>query len=244
MHKLLEEVLANKRFVTSQNKEVTIHSETGREQCLFLQKIISENKVKESIEIGFAYGMSTLAIAEKVVGNGGRHVVIDKFERSFWDSVGLELVAQAGYSDSVEYFEDFSYAVLPKLLDEGRKFDFAYIDSTKLFDWLLVDFFFLDKLLKINGIIVFDDVSHLGIRKLLRYIAQLPGYRVYSTSPENQSLHVKIKFLTFLKFLPKSKLFLKSNLLNTDSDMGINTHCVAIRKVADDQREYDWHMDF
>lgn len=244
MNDILEEVLATKKFFTRQNKEITIHSETGRDQCMFLQKIISENNFKESVEVGFAYGTSTLAITEIVAANQGTHVVIDKFERTVWENVGLDLISSAGYEKNIEFFEEYSYAVFARFLEQGRKFDFAYIDSTKLFDWLLVDFFFLDKLLRINGIIVFDDVSFLGIRKLLRYITQFPSYKVYRTFPQNHNLHIKLKSLSFLKVLPKSHIFLKSNLLNTDSEMGINGHCVAIQKTAEDMRPYDWHMDF
>ncbi|RTL56073.1 MAG: class I SAM-dependent methyltransferase [Sphingobacteriales bacterium] len=244
MNQLLKSVFESKTFTTKDKKCIQIHSETGKEQCDFLQRLISENKFSNSIEIGFAYGISALAITEEIVKNNGRHVIIDKFENTGWDGVGLDLIAQAGYSQNIDFHEEFCYIVLPKLLEEGRKFDFAYIDSTKQLDWLLVDFFFLDKLLIKNGIIVFDDVSFPGIRKLLRYISQFPDYKVYDTFPKNQKSHFGGNVLTILKMLPKTDKYLKSNITLTDFDLGINSHCVALQKVNDDSRNWDWHKDF
>jgi predicted O-methyltransferase YrrM len=245
MNKLLETVFETRTFLTKENMSINIHSETGKEQCKFLQRIISENKFSKSIEIGFAYGISALAIAEEIVKNNGRHIIIDKFENTVWNGVGLDLICQAGYSQNIDFLEEFSYVALPKLLEEGRTFDFAYIDSTKQLDWLLVDFFFLDKLLEKGGIIVFDDVTFPGIRKLLRYIAQFPDYKVYDTFPENRTNIYNGKLNTpLIKKIPKIKNLISPNLLLTDYDLGINSHCVALKKINEDSRNWDWHKDF
>ena len=49
-----------------------------------------------------------------------------------------------------------SYIALPKLLEKYKYnyFDFIFIDGFHTFDYTLVDFFFSNLLLKINGIIV------------------------------------------------------------------------------------------
>ena len=237
MNELLEKVFATKSFITKDKENIRIHSETKKSQCIFLQRLISENKFSNSIEIGFAYGMSALAITEEVVKNNGKHVIIDKFENTGWKGVGLDLIDQAGYSKNIEFYEEFCYTILPKLLAEGRKFDFAYIDSTKQLDWLLVDFFFLDKLFVKNGIIVFDDVSFRGVRKLLRYISQFPDYKVYDTHPGKKKGYFGRKILSILNVLPK-------NIILTDFRLGINSHCVALQKINEDSRNWDWHKDF
>ena len=103
MNKLLENIFSTKSFITSKNETIKINSETSKKQCEFLQKIISTNKFSSSIEIGFAYGMSTLSITEEIVKNGGKHVVIDKFEQSSWNGVGLDLINQAGFSKDIEF---------------------------------------------------------------------------------------------------------------------------------------------
>ncbi len=170
--------------------------------------------------------------------------MIDKFENSGWKGVGLDLMNQAGYSENFKFYEEYCYVVLPKLLADGKKYDFAYIDSTKQLDWLLVDFFFLDKLLEKNGIVVFDDVTWPGIRKLLRYLSQFPDYKVYDTFPENKKPFYKSKISSLLRILPKASKYIKENFILTDYELGISTHCVALQKINEDSRNWDWHKDF
>ncbi|HEX8330579.1 MAG TPA: class I SAM-dependent methyltransferase [Hymenobacter sp.] len=243
MNRLLENIFITKSFKNSAGLTVNIHSETSKEQCEFLQRIIRENNFHSSIEIGFAYGMSTLAIVEQIEKNNGTHLVIDKFQHSGWSGNGLDLIEQAGYADNLEFVEEFCYISLPKILASGRKFDFAYIDSTKQMDWLLVNFFYLDKLLSKNGIIVFDDVDFPGIRKLLRYISQFPSYEVYAQYPENRNSTTG-NYSKLLTAMPKAKKFLKEEILISDSELGIDASCVALKKTNDDARNWDWHVSF
>ncbi len=244
MHHLLEEVFASKSFKNSRNQIIPINSETPKDQCQFLQEIIKTNGFTKSLEIGFAFGLSTLAIIEEIAKNGGRHCVIDKFEMSGWGGNGLELIKQAGYEDSLEFYEKYCYEVLPEFMRAGRHFDFAYIDSTKQFDWLLVDFFYIDKILQTGGVIVFDDVAFPGIRKLLRYISRYPNYKIYSIFPVNNRQSAFKNLARWLRFLPKAKKIIRNDLLLTDYQLGLNSNCVAIQKMDDDKRNWDWFIDF
>lgn len=244
MNPILNSIFASNTYTTKDQQTIQVNSATSVEQCEFLERLILENKFTASVEIGCAYGISSLAITDAVVKNNGKHTIIDKFEVTDWYGVGLELIEKAGYTSRVDFYEDFCYVVLPKLLSEGRKFDFAYIDSTKQFDWLMVDFFFLDKMLDKNGIIVFDDVSFPGIRKLLRYLVQFPDYRVYDSFPKNHAQPVKDALIKVLNLLPQKQKYLKPDLIKTDFELGINTHCVALQKMNDDTRTWEWHKDF
>lgn len=209
-----------------------------------MQQIIRDNKFSRSIEIGFAYGTSTLAITEEIVKNNGNHLVIDKYEMKSWGGNGLDLISQAGYSNNLEFIEEYCYIILPKLLEQGEKYDFAYIDSTKQFDWILVNFFYLDKILIKDGIIVFDDISFPSLRKLMRYISQYPNYEIYATYPDNKQESFLRKLFSYAKYLPKSEKYLKHNIINSDFETGINTHCIALKKIGNDKRNWDWHKDF
>ena len=244
MNPLLEGIFSTGQFKTSAGEYVQVHSETPRDQCIYLQDIIASHGYRFSLEIGFAFGTSTLAIGEAVVKNAGRHLVLDKYQHKVWKGHGVDLISQAGYEDHIEFREEFCYEVLPKLLEEGRVFDFVYIDSTKLFDWLMVDFFFIDKMIEPGGMIVFDDLKFGSIRKLLRYIAQLPHYKVYSQFPANEPMELKWRLAGALKYLPGMKKILREELLVTDEALGLNSRCVALKKIQTDERNYDWHVKF
>lgn len=244
MHPLLEGIFKTGKFTTSSGEQVDVHSETPRDQCVYLQDLIASHHYRHSLEIGCAFGISALAIGEAVVKNSGRHLVIDKFEHQVWGGHGLDLIRQAGYEDHIDFKEELCYEALPKLLEEGRLFDFAYIDSTKLFDWLLVDFFYIDKMMEPGGMIVFDDLKFNSIRKLLRYISQLPHYEVCSQFPSNEPLELKWKLAGLLKLIPGASKILRDDLLVTDQALGLNTRCVALKKINTDDRYYDWHVKF
>ena len=244
MHPLLNQIFQTRVFVNSKKESVQVHSETSEKQCKFLQKLIRENNCTKSIEIGFAYGISTLAIVEQIVSHQGSHLVVDKFQYAHWNGNGLDLLTQAGYREQIEFIEEYSYIALPELLKKGQKFDFAYVDTTKLFDWILVDFFYLDKLLEINGVMVFDDVPIPAIRKLMRYVVQLPNYTIYAQFPKNFHPSKFYSISKVLKILPKSFKYIKSEIIRTDFELGINTTCLAIKKTGDDKRNYNWHTSF
>lgn len=242
---LLKEVISNKEFKNSSQKIVKIHSYTSLEQCLFLQKVIADNKLKKGIEIGLAYGISSLAIIEAIKNNKGeKHVIIDKFQHSSWGGNGLDLLKQAELISLVDFREDFSYMVLPELLREGEKFDFAYIDSTKQFDFILNDFFYLDKMMEINGIIIFDDLDWPGIKKVARFVAKLPHYEVYDQYPTNNPEPSRAFYKKLSKIFPALKYILRNDYLSSDASLKINSNCVAFRKKENDPRNWDWFKDF
>lgn len=245
MNEILKRAIENKAFTNSKKEVVKIHSHTNLEQCLFLQKIIQENNFKKSIEIGFAYGLSSLAISEAIFLNGGtRHTVIDKFENTDWGGNGIDLLRTAGLDNLLDFKEEFCYIVLPQLLKEGETFDFAYVDSTKQFDWILTDFFYLDKLLINNGIIVFDDVNYPGIRKVARFISRLSHYKVYSQHIENRISMGKQFLKAVTKFVPLRNKIIRNDLIDTDYDLKINAGCIAFQKIKNDERKWNWNIDF
>jgi predicted O-methyltransferase YrrM len=244
MNPLLEDIFQTKRYVNSKNEVISVHSETSRGQCEFLQSIIEKNNFKESLEIGFAYGMSTLAIVEEVAQRGGRHTVIDKFQMEGWNGNGLDLIKKAGYGERLEFIGQYCYRALPELLQANRSFDFAYIDSTKQFDWLMVDFFYIDKLMKTGGIVVFDDVFFPGIRRLMRYISRFPGYKVHSQYPKNIPSSRSRKAVQWLRSIPLAKKLFKADILVSDYELGLNANCIALQKLDEDRRSWDWHVDF
>ncbi len=48
--------------------------------------------------------------------------------------------------------------------------DFIFIDGWHTFDYTLIDFFYADKLLRKDGIILIDDALHKGVEKFVKNI--------------------------------------------------------------------------
>jgi predicted O-methyltransferase YrrM len=145
---------------------------------MVLYNSIVETKARKTLETGMAYGMSTLFMCQALKDNGGgEHVAIDPEERTTWKSIGILNVEKAGFQNMVRLYEAPSYQILPQLLSAGEKFDLAFIDGLHLFDAVLIDFFYLDKLLDIGGRIVVHDTFLPSVRKALAFILRNTSYR-------------------------------------------------------------------
>jgi predicted O-methyltransferase YrrM len=113
-----------------------------------------------TIEIGLGYGMSALFICEGLLTNGdanAHHVVIDPHQATRFGGCGLQFLEDAGVADLVEHRAEESQLVLPRFLEEGRRFDLAFVDGPHRFDAVFVDLFYLGRLVRSGGIVFVDD---------------------------------------------------------------------------------------
>ena len=153
-------------------------SAIAREYAQALYEAVRRYNPKTVIEVGLANGASAVAIASALASNGaGRLISIDPNQREQYDSRGLEAMARSGLAQYHELIEEPSYLALPGLLRRGVKADFAYIDGWHSFDYVLVDFFYVDKLLLPDGIVAFNDTGFRSVDKVLRFARQ---YRKYT----------------------------------------------------------------
>ena len=67
---LLDNILLTSSVTDNEGQNYPVHSHTALEQCKFMQKIIKDVKPANSLEIGFAYGISTLAILAALNNEG------------------------------------------------------------------------------------------------------------------------------------------------------------------------------
>ena len=156
---------------------------------------------------------------------------------------------KAGYKEQIEFYAEPSHVVLPRLRARGLEIDFAFIDGFHTFDHGMVDFFYIDTLLKENAIVVFDDVSYPSIHKVIRFILTNRSYRVYhylEYSGRPNELSLRHRAALHVGRLKPAKLLMKPELSIPDSALGFSafTTCVALRKVAEDTRSFSFHREF
>lgn len=175
---LLQEILSSEQVHDPDGNVHRLHSHTGAAQCAFLRSLIERNDARRCLEVGLAYGISALAICGAISGRDDRvYYSIDPMQE-FWKNIGTENLKRAGYWEFVKFFPNYSDEVLPFLWKDGVEIDFAYIDSTKVFDQLCVDVHFCTKILRVGGVLVLDDVGYPGIRKLARLMTQQPHWKM------------------------------------------------------------------
>jgi len=142
--------------------------------------LIRRTKPQRTLEVGMAYGLSTLFACQAHADNGlgGVHTAIDPAQSSDFGSVGLLNVQRAGLECHLKFLEAPSHEALPRLLQEKDRFGFVFIDGMHVFDFVLVDFFYADLLLETNAYVMFDDLWMPSVRKAVVFVLRNRRYRL------------------------------------------------------------------
>lgn len=242
---VINEILDKRKVVDSEGKEYPICGDTPRAQCEFIQSIIDDIDASVCLEIGLAHGISAMFIGEKICHKTDRKfLIIDPFQESEFNNIGLYNLERCGFSGFIEYHKDFSHNVLPRLLSKQIQIDFAYIDTSKVFDVVLLDAYYISRLLRVGGVMVFDDCMWQGVRKMARYISLWSHLKVYGRHREYKNSAGKKVLSKIANMLPYNERVFSGEVLRLDEDLGINAQCVAFQKTKEDDRNWDWFVNF
>jgi hypothetical protein len=109
----------------------------------------------------------------------------------------------------------------------------------------MVEFYFINRLLRVGGVIAFDDANRRSVNRAVRHALTYPAYEVYGTeraaAPQASMLG---RGRQALDKVPAISEILRPDFLHKDWDLGILGTCVAIKKVADDKRSSGWDRPF
>jgi predicted O-methyltransferase YrrM len=140
----------------------------------------------QTLEIGLGYGISSLHICEGLLGNASeataRHVAIDPYQARRFSDCGLQFLDEAGVAEMVEHLAEESQIALPRLLGEGRSFNFAFIDGNHRFDGVFVDLYYLGRLVLPGGIILLDDYQLPGVARAATFFVSNLGWTLEEVS--------------------------------------------------------------
>ncbi len=145
--------------------------------------VVREGAVR-TIEVGLGYGVSALHICEGLLRNGdpaARHVVLDPSQATRFSDCGLQVLEDAGVRQLVEHHAEFSEIALPQFLKEGRRFDLGFIDGNHRFDAVILDLFYLGRLVRRGGIVALDDYNWPGIERAVSFFVSNLGWTVEET---------------------------------------------------------------
>jgi predicted O-methyltransferase YrrM len=162
---ILDSIYETRQVEDDRGVRHPLHSEITPDEGVMIASLILDNEIDRTLEIGCAYGLSSLFICGALSSRpDARHTIIDPFQSTEWRGIGVANLRRAGYG-FFELIEETSEVALPRLFEQGRMFQFALIDGFHTFDHILVDFFLADRLLEVGGIVVFDDLHLPGVRK-------------------------------------------------------------------------------
>jgi predicted O-methyltransferase YrrM len=231
----------------SGSSTVKVHSSISGSEGQFLQKIVRQLDPTVTLEVGLAYGISSLFICDALnVRNGTQHIVIDPIQTSqhSWGGIGIANLRRAGYGNIVRLIEAQSYRALAELEGSGQRIEFAFVDGWHTFDFALVDLFFIDRLLSVGGVVAFDDASWPAIRKVCRFVKTNLAYSVMGVDGSDPEPSLKRRLSERLLRRSPFRTLLRPEVVAPDRSTGLVGRCIAFRKNADDSRMWDHFVDF
>jgi hypothetical protein len=171
-HPLLREIYDTGEVVLGDGTRRAAHAQVSRANAEGLYRAVLRERPARVLEVGMAYGISSLAIlaALQDTGGEGRLLSIDPHQGQIWRDGGRKTVERSGLGHRHELIEDFDYLVLPRLIEQQCRFDLAYIDGYHSFDYVMLDFFFVDLALEVGGVVGFNDCGWKSVFRVIRFV--------------------------------------------------------------------------
>jgi predicted O-methyltransferase YrrM len=214
-----------------------------------IQRIVADLRPRLSIEIGCAYGVSSLYVCEALAwlpDASRRHIVLDPFQSTQWRGIGVRNIREAGFGALLDFREERSEFALPALASEGTAIQFALVDGWHTFDQVMVEFYFLNRMLDVGGVLLFDDADRRSVNRVIRHALTYSAYRVYAAggSPPATRRSTLGRIRRSLASVPAAGAIVRPDVLHRDWDLGILGSCVALQKIAPDVRSSGWDRAF
>ena len=226
MNATIAEIMGT-RTVTNGRATFELNSSVSADEGEHLARWLGDIKPDAYLEVGLAYGVSALYAGTtlKSVKKDYRHLIIDPVQSEVWHDVGIYNLRQAGLWPNVEFHAKGSEVALPEIMASGQRLQAAFIDGWHTFDHALIDFFYINRMMDKGGVVIFDDANWPAITKLIRYVLKYPAYELYAGSRLNVARSIGRDLLggRMPRLMPSM---------------------VAVRKIADDQRSWDWYGSF
>jgi cephalosporin hydroxylase len=141
---------------------------------LTLRQLMMELRPERTLEVGLSVGGSALIFASghRDLGRAAaqQHIAIDPFQDSFWDSTGLDGLQRAGLAGFVDVRQAPSAIALPALFGTNLRVGLAYVDGSHLVEDVLVDAYFVTRLLVDGGVVAFDDCTDPHVGKVIAFL--------------------------------------------------------------------------
>ncbi len=159
----------------------------GLREGLALRDLVRDEQASKTLETGLGYAIATLFICEALLQNGGdiRHMAADPYQlkslpmhRTKYAGIGLHILERAGVRDLVEFYDEESQIVLPRLLAQKRRFDVAFLDGNHRFEGVFLDLVYCGRLLNEGGVVFVDDTQLPGVRHAVDFCVANLGWRI------------------------------------------------------------------
>ena len=178
-NRVLAEIYATSSVTDAVGSRVDLHGNISVAHANALYRTVRGLDPTTVIEVGMAFGIASLAIASALenAGSGGQLISIDPYQTRHWRNIGLLNLERAKLDGHHRLIERVDYLTLPELVSERQTIQFAYIDGWHTFDYTLLDFFYIDRMLDPGGIVAFNDCALPSVHRVLSFVTAHRRYR-------------------------------------------------------------------
>lgn len=243
MNPVLEEIITSGTTKTVNGNLKKVIGQISAEEGKLIQECINITGAEVSVEVGLAFGTSALFICEALKKTPlTKHYVIDPFQmyEDSYGGIGLNNLKKAGFENIVEFIDKPSHIALAELETKNVKVDFAFIDGWHTFDHALVDFFLIDKILRIDGIVILDDSDWNAVKKVCSFISNNRAYKFIGGTSARSFKSKKDNSSGPVKYIKK----IKNKFRNSGEENPNAFGAMAFQKVSNDDRRWDHFIDF
>lgn len=242
----LRDAFQRKTVFDEKGREIPIAGNVTLEEALALYRAVHTLAPSASVETGFAQGVSTIAILQAHADRGnGAHHVIDPFQAHYGDA-GLESAARASLTAPLRFHRRFPDEVIPTL----PRLQFAFIDSSHLFDHTIAEFVMIDRKLDVGGIIALHDLWMPALQRVIRYVLSNRAYdrvRTFDSATPTLTRPAPSEAISplahILRTFGRTRRLLRQDILKPWKEYKM-PNLVFLRKTDEDRRDWRFHRDF
>jgi predicted O-methyltransferase YrrM len=245
---IIDEIYRTKMVYDDYGNEYKLSSEIDSGEGDYIYRLISsDDTIRKTLEVGCAFGLSSLHICEALRNRpGASHVIIDPKQLDVWHGVGIAHLRRAG----IAYFNlicESSELALPDLLhNHAESFDLIFIDGWHTFDHTMLDMFYANRLVRVGGYIVIDDCKWESVAAAVSYYTNYPAYKWLREPPlHNRSWKMCVSEAGRTLLPPRiARTFLPAGIYSRFYRRMCYPSMVTLKKVAEDARSWTWFSNF
>jgi predicted O-methyltransferase YrrM len=165
----------------------------------YLYSLIKENDFHNILQIGVKNGIDTLYLAlglkESEVPEKYKQLTVITGEEEWMGKLEKNVDLKKDIDVPITIYDEKNYSVLSEMVEKGLNYDFIMIKNKHVFDYALMDFFYADKLLQRDGVLILFDVSFDSIQKLGKYIqTNFMNYKMFPINLGSKYCYTFVKF--------------------------------------------------
>jgi predicted O-methyltransferase YrrM len=244
IHQKLLDAYNTKKISTIDKKVVEFHSGINEPEAEMISRAITDIKAKNTLEVGLAMGASAITFCDSArrINQSSMHYAIDPYQFKDYGGVGVNLINEAGFSDNFKLLEGKTHEVFHYFFENKVELDMAFIDGWHTFDYTFADFFLIDKVLKVGGLLAFHDMYGLSKQKVLNFIKTHRDYEIlYKYQIHAESRYKTLKMFAWRIIKEPRLLFSWFHWkFQTKSPYGI----IFLRKKSSFEPHFDFYKPF